>query len=263
MVDKVDVKPVAVLAPGFLPAYERDITALHLQLSSLRTNLFVLEHLVAFPFGILAPGQATFWTVVVRNLYFSSLATAWGLAFDTDDRSLTVVRFRNAVLPKITDARVAKAVKERLAAIDFDAVRDRLRPRLDLLRHKVIAHLDRELLSQVHGVPAKVPGVALSELKDLCQVLDGVINALGFGTHYSTLPIDYDATVTHPPGVDPRPDVERILDDLARHSEYLNMPERQPQEWPFLCIALSDDDLAAINRYRSKFGLAPCTRPAT
>jgi hypothetical protein len=105
--------------------------------------------------------------------------------------------------------------------------------------------------------------VSLSELKELCGVLEGVMNALGFGTRYDTLPIVYDPKVQHPAGSDARPDVERLLDELARASEYLNMPETNPEEWPFLCAALADEDLHAINRYRAKFGLKPCARPAT
>jgi hypothetical protein len=85
MIDSLNVKPADVLLPESIQDYERDINAIHLQISSLRTNLFVLEHLTIFPFGVLAPGQVLFWSIVVRNLYFASLTTAWGLAYDTDD----------------------------------------------------------------------------------------------------------------------------------------------------------------------------------
>jgi hypothetical protein len=263
MVDSLDIKPSDVLIPESLRDYELSIRALHLQVSSLRTNLFILEHLVGFPFGVLAPDQALFWGIVIRNLYFASLTTAWALAHDTDESSLTMSRFRNTVIPRITDASVARTARERLAGLEFEEVRERVRPRIELLRNKVIAHFDRELLAAPGDSPPRLPGVSLSELKELCGVLEGVMNALGFGTHYETLPIAYNPKAQHPVGIDARPDVERLLDDLARSSEYLNMPERKPEEWPFLCLALSDDDLLAINRYRAKCGLKPCTRPAT
>jgi hypothetical protein len=263
MASASDLTPTDVLTREFVPDYERDIAALHSQVSTLRTNLFVLEHLVTFPFGVLAAGQAMFWSIVIRNLYFSSLVTGWGLAFDTDARSLTVARFRNEVLPNITKTPVSKAVRKRLAALDLEEVKNRLRPRLDVFRNKVIAHLDRALLSTPPGQSVKLPAISLAELKELCGVFEDMINILGFGTHYHSLPIDYEPTVKYPPDADPRPDVERLLDDLAKRSRYLNMPENEPQEWPFLCNALSDDDLNALNRYRVKFGLLECKRPST
>src|SRR5437867_9453075 len=100
----VDRKPEDVLDPTYFPEYAQEIVALHNQIAGLRTNLFVLDHLAHFPFGLFAPNQTMFWAVVIRNLYFSSLASAWAVAFDTDARSLTVSGFKNAVLPHIVKA---------------------------------------------------------------------------------------------------------------------------------------------------------------
>ena len=263
MVASADIKPDDVLERSYVQTYEREIITLHRQLAGLHTNLFVLEHLINFPFSILAPGQATFWSVVIRNLYFSSLSTAWALACDTDVRSLTVTRFKNSVIPRITNPTIVETVREKLGALGLEAIRDRLQPRLDELRTKAIAHLDRTLIGATPGQVVKLPAVSLTELKELSRALAEIINILGFGTFYQMLPLDYDSSVEHPSGIDSRPDVEQLLDDLASRSRYLHMPEREPTEWPFLCNALSDSDLMALNRYRVKLGLQARPRPAT
>jgi hypothetical protein len=50
-------------------------------------------------------------------------------------------------------------------------------------------------------------------------------------------------------------DIDELLDNVARKSHLLNLPESAP----FLCASvfseLSDFELATINQYRVKFGL--------
>src|SRR5262245_41651067 len=97
---KSDPKPEDVLPGDFLEEYTRDINALHLQVSGLSTNLFVLEHLVTFPFGLFAPDEMMFWNIVIKNMCFSVLLTAWAIGFDRDSRSLTIMRFSNGVFKR-------------------------------------------------------------------------------------------------------------------------------------------------------------------
>jgi hypothetical protein len=56
-------------------------------------------------------------------------------------------------------------------------------------------------------------------------------------------------------GADPRPDIERILDSVARESSVLRLPETNPMAWPFSRQSWPPGRLEVLNRYRRKFGL--------
>jgi hypothetical protein len=67
------------------------------------------------------------------------------------------------------------------------------------------------------------------------------------------LPIQYHPEVQHPPGYDSRPDIEIILDNIAKNSPLLNLPEKSPQAWKYRKDMLPETDLELLNKYRRKF----------
>ena len=69
------------------------------------------------------------------------------------------------------------------------------------------------------------------------------------------LPMEYDPKVEHPIN-DSRADIVRILDDIAKRSVIMEMPEREPVVWPHRRKLMSEADLKIFNAYRRKFKMA-------
>ena len=157
-------------------------------------------------------------------------------------------------LEALADIGASKLAND-LADIDFERTLKLVEERVTEFRHKKLAHHDRGTHAPHSGEPQRVSTLALSELQQLRDAIAEMINALGSGTHYNSLPLDYDRQVIHPRGADPRPDVEVVLDEIARRSRVLNMPEEEPDHWLYQRKRLSPSDLVVINKYRRKFGL--------
>jgi hypothetical protein len=52
-------------------------------------------------------------------------------------------------------------------------------------------------------------------------------------------------------------DIDRVLDLIARNSNFVNLPERRSGTWSNLREHTSPEQLAEMNRWRQKFGLPP------
>lgn len=53
-----------------------------------------------------------------------------------------------------------------------------------------------------------------------------------------------------------KPDIEEILDSIAKNSHILNLRETSPQRWQIVLPTLTQDDLSHLNQYRKKFGMS-------
>ena len=56
----------------------------------------------------------------------------------------------------------------------------------------------------------------LDELKALCNALNLLLDALSFNAEPMRLPIPYHPNVVHTVGSDPKTDIEKILDSVAK-----------------------------------------------
>jgi hypothetical protein len=89
----------------------------------------------------------------------------------------------------------------------------------------------------------------------MTKKLNSLFDIVTFGQRCRKLPLPYDPEVTHPKGIDSRPDIERILDGLANASPVLRMPEENPISWKAGCSAWPESKLQLFNSYRRRFGL--------
>ncbi|MEJ2746032.1 MAG: hypothetical protein P8123_10175, partial [bacterium] len=61
----------------------------------------------------------------------------------------------------------------------------------------------------------------------------------------------------HPEDMDARPDIIRILDDIAMKSPIVNMPETEPDFWKLKKANLTQEQIDKINHYRMRMGISP------
>jgi hypothetical protein len=243
-----------ILNPHWFKTYKKDMDALALQLAELNTNLFILEKIVKFNFSLFGSGNSTFWVFVTYSLFESCIMCAWRMAIDTDGDCLTATQLKNSILKNIIDNEALKHLKNELKKGAFDKRIRKVSQRIQEIRHKRYAHLNKQIARAINS-GGQVPHVSIRDLKMVRDTLNELIQIMGFETSYMFLPIDYDPSVRHPVGVDPRPDIVQILDDIAFKSEILSMPEKQPELWKHLRNKYSKAIINEFNAYRRKRNL--------
>ncbi len=249
-----EMHPYDLIDPSWVPSYEREITAMWWQLVQLDSNLFILDKLSAFPFDLFQPVPEPFWKVVYDSLFETSIMIVWRVGLDADRRTLTLPQLTDKIRQNLREE-YSSEFEDLLRDVDFEAALSDLAPRVRELRHNRIAHFNRDWNVDLGPEQAKQRGLQLSELMALRDELKSLFGLLCFEDRKSVHLIHYHPEVRHPPGVDTRPDIERLLDCVAKQSELLNMPERQPEAWPHSRKNLSSAELEVLNKYRVKLGL--------
>lgn len=245
-----ELQPGDVIESSWLEEYERKINLLWQELILLNSNLYVLEKLSKFPTHLFTdPLRGDFLDIVAVNLSSMCAMSIWRLWLDKDKRSLTFRPFKDDVQKHI----------RREYRQDFDPALENLKwdedalKRVEKFRHKLMAHFDSKC--NLSPQERRKLWLSLPALTNLRDTLNRLFEILCFGCRRSVLHIAYDPKIQHPRDMDPRSDVEVILDKIARNSPMLRMPEEHPEVWSDFRKNLSKDDLQALNEYRRKFGL--------
>jgi hypothetical protein len=245
------------LNPIWRSEYEAEHQELWFQAVALNTNLFLLGRVTGFPFNLLGINPNPFWMMIFRALYESTVMTLCRISLDARREALTVQKFRDDVIANLRSEELRRTFAEHLASLKFDAQLAVVGEEAKGLRDKHLAHLNRELARdpEKRGGYPLLPVTALQmACKGVCTLVDALSLDVGLGFDF----IEYNADVIHPVGTDSRPDIDRILDDLARESVVLKMPEEQPRSWSDVWSRrLSAEDKAILNQYRAKFGRPP------
>ena len=240
-----------VLDEQHLAFYEKGMTFFYLQLVHLNVNVFILEHVLQFPFELFTVvGESIFFRMVFENFFHASLLIITRITTDQGSGLFTLPRFKNNIRQCVRSEHQA-SFDNRLRNIRFDKETQTLLERADGLRNERIAHASETIALG----EAEDTRVTFGEIKVLRDKLESLLDALSFNVERMMLPVEYSSTVRHPPDMDNRPDIEVILDLIAERSALLNMPEDNPQMWVYQRERLSEDEIRILNQYRSKFNL--------
>jgi len=246
-----EVQPGGAIESSWLEEYERRMNLLWQELILLNSNLYVLEKLSKFPIHLFTdPVRGNFLDIVAVSLSSMCAMSIWRLRLDKNRKSLTLERFKD-------DIREHVRSKYRQ---DFDTALENLKwdkralERVKRFRHKRMAHFDSKC--NLSPELRRTLWLSLPLLSKLCDTLNRLFEILCFGCERIVLHIAYDPRIQHPRDMDSCNDVEIVLDAIARNSDLLNMPEKQPYHWAAYRTNLSKDDLKVLNEYRTKFGLS-------
>lgn len=239
-----EVQPADAIESSWLEEYEQRLDVLGWELVRLNSNLYIMGKLLSFPFDLFLPkpNQRTFFHIILWNLFEFSILTAWKLYEDT----LTLRSFKNEIRQHI-HCKYKSSLDATLKKTKFERQITPLVKPVKTLRDKRIAHLDKDFNLSPEQV--EEVRVSLSDLSKFRDALNQLFKLLCFGHQWSLLPSQYR------PDMDARSDIEKLLDNIARCSTLLNMPEEQPDYWRRYRETLSEDDLQKVNEYRRKFGL--------
>jgi hypothetical protein len=236
--------------------FQRGIDVFYDELFRFNTTTYILERIFEFPFDLFADiGEVSFFNMIVFNFFNAAILSITRLVTDTEGEGHCFRVFRGKLTTAWIKPEYKQVLHNHLRKIheyergDIEILLNKL----ELIRDKYVAHLSREYVSgEIHFEQV--------ELRDLLEIRDGLneifhILRLDDDSRCMLLPFQYDSNCSHGVGVDPRSDIELILDDIVQRSVLLHMPETNPIGWQFQRTIYSENEIDQINHYRRKFGL--------
>jgi hypothetical protein len=254
----LSMTPEAVFRPEWVPEYRRRLQVVALEIAKVGDRLYLLNRLREFPAGLLlrASPPPHSWAIIVMAVFESLILALWRVALDdTSADGLTVRQFRNQVMENVQHAELKKRLAAELRQRSFDDNLADFEQRVRLLRTTTIAHQNLEVrLGALDGgtVPARL-GVA--ELQDYVAALKNFFDGLCIGEGWSLLSAPYVTAPSTEFGV--QTDIALVLNDIARGSPLLTMPEQDPVGWSIRRPSLSFSDLCSLDHWRRRVGLPP------
>ena len=252
------LSPKDIIEESWLVSYEQNVEAIWWQLVRLNSTIFVLEKILSFPFDLFHPLPATkhFWNLVENALFETCILIIWRVGVDTVyTEGLTLQQFKNQVFQHLKTDEYRIPLKKALKKDNVQSSVSDLEKKIRELRNNYIAHYNLQRVTNPTAEQIRQRIFLPSELKQYQNTLNGYFDLLCFGHKRAVLPLEYHPDVTHPLGFDSQSDIERLLDNVARESALLNLPEKNPAYWFIYRQNLSEKSLKILNEYRAKFEL--------
>jgi hypothetical protein len=250
-----------ILAAEFFPIYQSEMNGLWQQILEMNSSIFILEKIESFPFHIFGD-KTPFWILTKNALFERVLMIIWRISIDEDvsrkgEPHLTIPRLKRLITKNLN---AKSSVHGRELASEFKNI-DRIvkytRDKVADIRNNFLGHLNHEF--NTNPRPKKIASIAiqLADLMLLQAKINKMFELLSFNALYLPFYPEYDPNVI----ISGRPatedtDIGQLLDDIARNSAALNMPEDNPLLWKYEREDLEAADLQIINEYRRKFGLS-------
>ncbi len=167
-------------------------------------------------------------------------------------------KIKNDMLQNILNENLKKEFSERLKNINFTKKfkLNRIEEKIKILRDKRFAHIDRDYITNLTLEDRQIPREIFDKLEPICNFVNENFDALTIEKIRGKTFFEYsNINGSHPPGMEKRSDIEMILDFIAESDALLNMPENEPDYWPYQRKNLSESDINILNEYREKFNL--------
>jgi len=245
------LNPDEVLPEEFIPEYSSGMQFFHLQLVHLNANIYILDHVLEFPYRILLPAdRSLFFRFVFENSFYASLLIITRLTTDQGADFFTLPRFKN---------KVRRAMKEEylgdfddlLREAKFNSHIEGMLKKASTLRSMRVAHSTEDF---VLG-NAEEPLVRFGEVKTLRDHLVVLFDAFTFNVDHVMEPLQYSSRVQVGSSGMSKSDIQELLELIAGNSFGLRLPESDPDRWVVQRSGYLERELKAFNHYRHVFGL--------
>jgi len=235
----------------YLKEYNKNMLFFAWELRKFRTNKYIIEKIRDFPFHLFGDSDGNeFFSAVVNTFFEMCLILAFKLSNDTSKGAYTIKKLRNE-LAKHIKKEYLKQFNSHLKEINFNKKLNVIDRKVRNLRNKALAHIDK---SYAKG-KLNLERISWTDFNIIENNLIDTFNGLSLNSEWMLLPISYDTRVRHPIDIDSRPDIIKILDFIAKESNFLNFPEGNPIGWKFEMEKISKEDLELFNYYRRKNNL--------
>jgi hypothetical protein len=237
----------------FAARYEQDLDDFFNFLVELNIDIYIVEHILAFPVDLFSGGHAEgniFFSRIIDNFADQSILLITKLVKDYGTSGTKPVynleQFKNEIRNALREEQ-KDSFYQRFRAVDFAKRTDSLLEKAKTIRDHRIAHHTPGIFRANFAQTTQPVRLLFQELKELRDALNDYFEALTFGAECFMLPSTYQ---------DNKSDVDEVLDSFAKNSTILNMPELNPERWKYQRQHLTDEEIAHLNRYRKKFSLS-------
>ncbi len=232
--------------------YKQAMTSFHAELMVLNVNLMHAEYILNFPFDVFGMTEQTiFFRMSAVNALRSAILTITKLVVDQGD-PYTLLKLKNDIQNTWIKDEYKPELRQLLRQAKFDKEVERILKQIREFRHSRLAHLDRDyIFAPTKEFNLGAIGVNMEDLKQVAGAIDRLFQTLSFGVDRIMLPLGYSPRISGNSKID----IEELLDNIARNSSLINMPERDGEWWPSARAQLSQRKLHYLNVYRRKFGL--------
>lgn len=255
LMDLTTLDPATIIREEWLRDYQDGLDLIWYELIRINANLFILDRIQKFPFRLFGveEGRSSFWESTFVNTYDSIIMSLWKITLDTNSNSFTIYKWKNGIKNNLRNGEHRHLISGEIDAASKIKQKE-INARITTLRHKVVAHLDKESNLGVSAEVMKERRVYVHELRLLCEDLNKLFGCLCFNHEHGCLPIDYTGLSGD---YKYSSDIDRLLERIADDSGVIHIPEEFPDEWPEQRQKYSEGDLEIINHYRSRLGLPP------
>lgn len=242
-----------VILPVWLDQYKKEMDPVHWQLTQFNSNIYIMEKITSFDFGLLGITTNNFWHLVVASMFETNVMILWRLV-DPRDVTLNMRAIRDHIRDNLRDDNLKDEFKELISKFNYDSCIDKIRKKISILRHNRYGHLQRKWIVKEPASLINDNYLPFPNLKEYGNTIGELFNLLCFSHKRELILLDYSPNVIHPLGTDPRSDIELLLDLVIKNSPFVNMPENQPDYWPHFKKALSEEEIKQMNYYRKRVG---------
>ena len=241
-----------VISPEYLKDYEDGMGFFYSELVTLNTNIFIINKIREFPFDLFCtPDDKIFFSMVINNFFEYSIIIISRLIKDASANSFTIRKFKNRIIKNYIKSEYLEAFKNRIRNIKFEHVMNDILDRIQDLRNKRIAHTIEDYVKDTKNIGR----INFKELEKLRDCANQLFDNLSFGIEHTMVPFPYSEKVIHPKDSDARPDIEKILDSIAKESYFLNMPELDKYWLKYGKKRMKERELKILYEYRDKLGI--------
>jgi hypothetical protein len=244
--------PEELFDSSFVEQYSRLHRDLWHRLIHVHGTLSTLERLEKFPFTELyGPHDMEFWRLVKRNFSITAVVMLRALVSDPKPNAHTIRTFHNRIVKgpwlRTEDRELfMRTLQERR----FEDVVKVIAGRVEEIRH-YIAH--RFINKTTGSLDPPTAGVSLKQFRCLFDATHRIFGALSFRSTYITLVGDLTPTTV---GGKPQPTcLDTVLMAVLRDSNFVNMPERNPELWAIERQHINPGELGLLNELRQQIGL--------
>lgn len=238
-----------VICPDCILQYKNLHENIWHRLTHINTSIQILEKLEHFPFHhIYTPHKNVFWSMVFWNYLYTSIVMLHAIINDQINDALTLPRFKNLLRNDWLLPQEIYKLDAKLKLCKFSKNIEILKDRTRNMRHKIIAHVTFEANT---GIIPEVPGLSISELRQLYTSVHQLFEVCCFGFEYRTSLYVSDVTNVKPK----TEDIDEILSLVLKNSPWINQPELQPAFWPDIRKHKSKEEIDELNHWRHNLGM--------
>jgi len=252
-----DLKIADIIEPAHVAAYELEIGTIANEVTNFNANLYLMEKIFNFPWELITDVYGPFWEFVEKALFDGVILSIWKLCIDTEARGLTLSKLKNNINKDYIKKEFRNDLNDRIKAADYNAKLTAVQGVYTEIRHNYVAHFNFLKNANPTADELKARQLDLKTILDTRDFINSMYRVLSFD-RYAYLPVQYYPDyINLAGGQQPTTDIENLLDLIAKNSEAVNMPERQPEYWEHFKESRSEEEIKILLAMRKKFGLSP------